>query len=102
MSNKIGKYVIVRCRDAGVHAGVLVSVSDRSASLSSARRLWYWRVPEGAPSFLSGVATDGLDHADSKVGTPVDIDLTETCEVILCTDKAEQSIRSAPEMRRVR
>lgn len=100
MSDKIGKFVIVRCRDAGVHAGVLVSANDRSVSLEASRRLWLWRVPMGAPSFLSGVAIDGLDHAESKVGTPIDVDLLEACEIILCTDKAEQSIRTAPEVPR--
>lgn len=102
MEDKIGKFVIVRCQKAGVHAGVLVSVSDRSVSLKDSRRLWQWRVPMGAPSFLSGVAMHGIDHANSKVGTPVDIDLTEAYEVITCSQAAESSIRSAPEVLRVR
>ena len=92
-SDKIGKSVIVRCRDAGVHAGVLVAASGRSCSLRQSRRLWYWKPANGA-AFLSGVATEGL-HSDSKVGSPVDIDLTENCEIIACTPKAEASIREA-------
>ena len=90
-SDKIGKYVIVRCRDAGVHAGVLVSAAGRSCSLKESRRLWYWKPANGA-AFLSGVAVEGL-HEDSKVGAPVDIDLTENCEIIACTPHAEASIR---------
>ncbi len=89
----IGKYVIVRCRDAGVHAGVLESMNGRSCTLSESRRLWYWKCANG--DFLSGVAVYGL-HSDSKIGTPVDIALTENCEIIICTEEAEQSIRALP------
>lgn len=92
-SDKIGKYVIVRCRDAGVHAGELVSASGRGCSLKGARRLWYWKPANGA-AFLSGVAVEGLDQA-SKVGVPVDTDLTENCEILLCSDKSAESIRGA-------
>jgi hypothetical protein len=90
----IGKYVIVRCRDAGVHAGTLVSRDDRACELKDSRRLWYWK-PANKGAFLSGVATEGL-HSDSKVGAPVDIVLTENCEIIGCTEKAAKSIAEAP------
>lgn len=90
----IGKYVIVRCRDAGVHTGVLVSHHGRECVLSDSRRLWYWK-PANKQKFLSGVATDGL-HSDSKVGKPVDrIHLTENCEIIQVSKNAETSIREA-------
>jgi hypothetical protein len=87
----IGRYVIVRCRDAGVHAGVLVETEGRACTLNEARRLWYWKPFEGA--FLSAVAVSGLSD-ESKIGVPVDIHLTDDCEIILCTHDAEQSIRS--------
>ena len=90
-SDKIGKYVIVRCRDAGVHAGVLRSTNGRSCSLTESRRLWYWKPNRGA--FLSGVAVHGLSE-ESKIGEQVSIDLTENCEIIECTPEAEASIRS--------
>ena len=92
--NWIGKYVIVRCRDAGVHAGVLTSRTERSCELSESRRLWFWKVANKG-AFLSGVATEGLD-ASSKIGAPVDIVLTENCEILACTEMAEQSIRALP------
>jgi len=88
----IGNYVVVRCREAGVHAGVLMAASGRSCVLSESRRLWYWKPTNGA-AFLSGVATEGLDST-SKVGAPVEIELTENCEIICCTKKAEASIRA--------
>lgn len=88
----IGKYVIVRCRDAGVHAGVLESHEGREAVLTQSRRLWYWK-PANRKKFLSGVAAAGLDAA-SKVGTELDrLHLTETCEIIQCSPQAEHSIR---------
>lgn len=89
----LGKYVIVRCRDAGVHAGVLAAYNDRECVLDEGRRLWYWK-NVGSSCSLSGVATTGL-HSDSRVGPPVHIHLTENCEIILCTAEAEASIRAA-------
>ncbi len=89
----IGGYVVVRCRDAGVHAGVLEAVESRTCVLVQARRLWYWKPADGA-AFLSGVAINGLDSA-SKVGKPVPrIYLSENCEIIECTDTAAASIRA--------
>lgn len=92
-SPMIGKYVIVRCRDAGVHAGVLQAAQGRQAVLTESRRLWYWKSRKG--SFLSGVARDGLDPA-SKIGGPIDIHLTETCEIIAVSPEAEKTIRELP------
>ena len=91
----IGKYVIVRCRDAGVHAGVLVDAKNRWASLDHARRLWSWQAITGHT--LSGVARYGIDHNKSKIAGPVRILLTETCEIIQTSNVAEDSIRTAPE-----
>lgn len=90
----VGKYVIVRCRDAGVHAGVLEWHKGRECGLKDARRLWYWK-PENGAAFLSGVATQGL-HKDSKVGAPITVHLTENCEIIKCSDLAKKSISEAP------
>jgi hypothetical protein len=87
----IGKYVIVRCRDAGVHAGVLESNEGRECVLTEARRLWYWKPANGA-AFLSGVATEGLNE-DSRIGAPIRVHLTENCEIIECSPKAAASIR---------
>lgn len=90
----LGKYVIVRTSAAGVHAGVLVSRTDRAAELTESRRLWYWK-PANKAAFLSGVANEGL-HPDSKIGAPIDVVLTENCEIIACTDAAAESIRAQP------
>ena len=89
-----GKYVIVRCKDAGVHAGILESYSGREAVLLESRRLWYWK-PASCQKYLSGVAVAGLD-ASSKVGAPIErIHLTETCEIIQISQSAVSSISEA-------
>ena len=89
----LGQYVIVRCRDAGVHAGVLDAYNGRECVLTEARRLWYWRV-KGSGDFLNAIALAGV-HPDSKLSAPVArIHLTETCEIIQCTAEAEKVIRA--------
>ena len=89
----VGKYVVVRCRDAGVHAGVLESHNGRECVLTESRRLWYWKV-RGSGDFLSAIALSGV-HGDSKLGAPLPrIHLTENCEIIQCTADAEENIRS--------
>ncbi len=88
----IGKYVVVRCRDAGVHAGFLESYSGRECVLIASRRLWQW-VPANNSLWLGGVAQEGLSNG--KIGPVTDrIHLTENCEIIQCSEKAEESIRS--------
>ena len=89
----IGSYVIVRCRDAGVHAGYLESYEGRQCKLRKSRRLWYWKPANGA-AFLSGVAAEGIDDT-SKVGCRTTVLLTENCEIIVCSDKAQMSIEAA-------
>ncbi len=89
-------YVIVRCRDAGVHAGELVSRKGQDVKLQNSRRIWYWK---GAAS-LSELAKYGAKHvADCKFAAPVTIELMEACEVIACSPQGEAMIRSCPEWR---
>ena len=88
----IGKFVVVRCRDAGVHAGILKARSERQCELTESRRLWRWRVKGNAGITLSDVARVGLDMKDTKIGAPVDILLTENCEIIACTEEAAANI----------
>ena len=86
----IGKYVLVRCYSAGVHAGYLVSQVGDTVILKDSRRLWSWGSDGGVA--LSGVAQLGL-AANKKIDTlnPL-IQLTGAIETILCSKKAEDSI----------
>lgn len=92
----IGKYVVVRTRDAGVHAGTLISRSGRECELSQSRRLWRWRVNGNKGITLSDVAVHGLDTKDTKLGAPVSIVLTEDCEIIECSPEAAENIAQFP------
>ena len=90
----VGKYVIVRCRDAGVHTGVLESHNGRECVLTESRRLWYFKPASG--KWLSGVAVFGLANG-SRIGVELPrIHLTEDCEIIQTTEVAEQNLREFP------
>lgn len=86
----IGKPVIVRCHNAGVHFGTLEEQQGQEARLRDSRRLWYWKCG-GNEHTLSGVARHGL-ASGSKVAGVVDIALQEICEIILCSDAAATNI----------
>ena len=90
----IGKYVIVRTYSAGVHAGILKSKDGKEVTLTNARRIWFW---DGA-STLSQLSQEGTSKPD-KCKFPCEVDeivLTESIEIIPCTDKARKSIASVP------
>ena len=92
----IGKFVITRSRDSGVHAGTLVSVQDRTVRLTGSRRLWYWKAAKGHT--LSGVALHGLASSGSKIAGEVpEICILDACEILPTTAAAGQSILGAPE-----
>ena len=84
----IGQFVIVRCRDAGVHCGELVISAGRAVELKEARRIHYW---SGANT-LNEVAIRGPAKR-SRISEPVaSILLLDACEVIPCTDKAKKNL----------
>lgn len=87
----VGKYCIVRCYSAGVHAGVVEQLDGDRAVLLDSRRLWYWRAAAGIA--LSGVAQCGVVRDDCKIDSrnPV-IYLTGVIEVIPCAAGVEDTI----------
>ncbi len=91
----VGSYIISRGRDSGVHAGVLESIDGSVVVLSDARRLWSWRAA-GHTHTLSGVATNGLAKGSQIPPSVKVVRITDSCEQILCSQKAEQSIREFP------
>jgi hypothetical protein len=91
----LGRYVVVRCQNAGVHTGILEMKQGQEVRLRNARRIWSWTQPDTNDGALSGVANHGVGKG-SKVAGPVDtIELTDAIEVIATTDKAETSIKNA-------
>jgi hypothetical protein len=85
------EYVIIRTYSAGVFAGYLVKRDGKESTLRKVRRLWYW---DGAAS-LSQLAVDGVSKPQNcKFAVEVDsITVTETIEIILCTEKARLNIQ---------
>lgn len=86
-----GKYCIVRCYAAGVHAGEVVQLDGDKAILRDSRRLWYWVAREGIA--LSGVAQHGIDRQKSRIDElNPSIYITGVIEVIPCADGVKETI----------
>ena len=90
-------YVVVRSRDAGVHAGWLVSHDGHgTVDLRDSRRIWRWR---GART-LSEVSQTGIGSAAfngyTRVAEPVPTaTIIGACEILVCTPLARATIESA-------
>lgn len=63
----IWKYVILRCRNAGVHFWKLEYVNNWVYRLSESRRLYRWRIKDQNWVSLSELAEKGIDTEYSKV-----------------------------------
>lgn len=89
-------YVIVRCRDAGVWAGYVVSQSGREIVLAEARRCRrYHSAPVGD---CTDLALTGLTPGSASVIRPpvARVTLSERCETIPATDAARDGIIGWP------
>jgi len=94
-------FAIVRCRNAGVHAGEVVSRKDGVLTLQKSRRLWRW----WSAGSLSALAVEGplkskISEQKYAVMLPL-LYLTESdvCEVIPCSVSAKNAILAIPEWR---
>ena len=93
----IGKTCIVRTQTAGVFLGTVAQRNGKEATLTNARRIWYWA---GAAS-LSQLATEGTSKPNQckfPVSVP-EVILTEVIEIIPATEAAIASIAAVPEWR---
>lgn len=94
-----GGYVIVRCRNAGVHSGYLESKDGNFVVLKKSRRLWRW----WSKFTLSGLAMSGvLKGKESEVRfscvvPEIMLVTSDVCEIIPCTHDARISIQSIVE-----
>ena len=90
----LGKYCMTRSKSAGVFAGTLSELDGQTATLTNARRIWYW---DGAAS-LSQLATEGTSKPEKcKFPSPVaEVMLFEVIEIITITDAAAASIALVP------
>jgi len=88
----IGKKVIVRTTNAGVHYGTLSALDGQQVILIESRRIWYW---DGAFT-LSKVAMAGVNK-NSKLSVAVpEILLNETIEIIPVTADAAACLEQIP------
>jgi hypothetical protein len=88
-----GTYCIIRCRDAGVHAGEYVSHRGHEVVLKNSRRIWRFI---GAQT-LSELSVYGA-KPDSKIAPTIAlIVLGDACEIIPCQPAGEAFIRGALE-----
>jgi hypothetical protein len=95
-TKKKNPYVIVRCRDAGVHAGEMVSRKGREVRIKNSRRLWRW----WSRFSLSELAMEGPSRpGECKFATaiPHEIELLEACEILPCTKRGEDGIKAVPD-----
>ena len=91
LSPLIGKYVIVRSRDSGVHSGIFAYGKDRTVRLTESRRLWYWKAAK--EHTLSAVSLYGMGEGHKIASEVSQIEILDACEIIPCTPEAEKSIR---------
>ena len=89
-----GAYVIVRCRNAGVHAGHLEGRDENVLRLTNNRRLWRW----WSKFTLSELAMTGIlkgKESECKFACTLpklELTASDVCEVIPCTEEAMKSI----------
>jgi hypothetical protein len=85
-----GKYCIVRCHNAGVHAGFVKQANDSFVELVEARRLWYWK----SAFSLSEAAITGIKKEGNRIGTRVNVIIPthDVCEFLPCTSESQGTI----------
>ena len=67
----VGQYCIVRCRDAGVHAGVVSAFDGQVLTLVESRRLWRWKAAH--EHTCTGIARHGITAAKSTVAAALPV-----------------------------
>ncbi len=92
------EYVLVRCRDAGVHAGYLVTQTAEHLVLMDARRIWHWT---GAASqselAVFGVSVEKTPQCKIACVVPrVQLRQSDVCEVTLCAAEGKAWLTGAP------
>lgn len=90
--------VIIRCRNAGVHAGIVLTTKPKNGFIEviNSRRLWKWI----SKATLSELALQGPIHPnDNKYGAVLPsllINKDDICEIISCTEVAAELIEAVP------
>lgn len=92
-------FCIVRCRNAGVHAGYVVSRNAETVVLRDSRRLWRW----WSAATLSELSQEGpVKPEENRYGCVlplIELTASDVCEIIPCTAAAAAAIGAIPEWR---
>jgi len=87
-----GRYVIVRTRNEGVNAGLVVENGAGFVHLKNARRLWKIIPPSSSEKWYEGVALSGLG-AESQISVESEKLISEDYSITVCSAAAEANIR---------
>lgn len=91
-SRMIGKKVIVRSRNEGINAGVVVLADETGVELKDARRLWFHKPKSTDVAWFEGISQTGLSD-DSEVSCSVSRKvIIEDYSMTECTKEAFESI----------
>jgi hypothetical protein len=94
LQHAIGKYCLVRSRNEGINAGVVVDADETGVVLKEARRIYYHKPKDRTMSWYEGVAESGL-HEDSKISGVTQMKvIVEDYSLTICSQEAEQNIRN--------
>lgn len=92
----IGRNVIVRCRDAGCHVGVLLHEEGRRVVLDAgARRIWRW-TGAATLSELAGSGTSNPRGCKWPAGSQDPVVLLDACEIIIVSPQAAATHNQVP------
>lgn len=90
---KIGRPVIVRCRDAGVLFGDYAGNDGSTVYLTNASQMWRWRAAKGGT--LIDCATHGVIASECKFSVGVAaVTVFGACAIIDCSEDAANSLRN--------
>lgn len=79
----VGKHVIIRSGQSGVHFGILESKKGDEVILKNSRRCWRWWAKKGIS--LSALAVHGLDLTKDEIRITEELDhitVIGVCEII--------------------
>ena len=91
-SRMIGKKVIVRSRNEGINAGIVVVADQSGVELKSCRRIWYHRPKDKSLSWYEGVAISGVDDSSKVSGTVTTKTIIEDYSMTELSEEAFNSI----------
>ena len=88
----VGKAAIVRSRNEGINAGIVVLADETGVELKDCRRLYYHKPKDVSLSWYEGVATSGLADSSKVSGTVKTKVIIEDYSMTECNADAYKSI----------